>query len=57
MAWDRMEMMMGIPPIRIGTTVQNRGPMDSLSEGGGRGGPPEDRDPEDDDGIPRGFRG
>ena len=23
----------------------------------GRGGPPEDPDPEDDDGIPRGFRG
>ena len=24
---------------------------------GGRGGPPEDLDPEDDDGTPRGFRG
>ena len=57
-ARDQMEMMTGIPPIRIGTAVQNRGVMDFLSKGNGvGGGPPEDRDPEDDDGIPRGFQG
>ena len=30
-----MEMMTGIPPIRIGTAVQNCGIMDFLSEGDG----------------------
>ena len=30
-----MEIMMGIPPIRIGTAVQNRGVMGFLSEGDG----------------------
>ena len=30
-----MEMMTGIPPIRTGTAVQNRGVMDFLSEGDG----------------------
>ena len=34
-AQDWMEMMTGIPPIRIGTAVQNWGVMDFLSEGEG----------------------
>ena len=49
-----MEMMMGIPPIRIGTAVQNRGVMDFLSE---REGVEEDRPRTQSRKMMMGYRG
>ena len=58
MARDRTETMKGTPLIKIGTAAQNGGGNGfPFRRRGGRGGLPEDPDPEDDDGIARGLRG